>query len=457
RAMAATVGKLRTLFTMPNGDLIVGRRDESGVLVIAEIPAQRIALLLELPGRRHAPRVTLSAWVGGQFFDSANGFGASDRDPPGMTAQGGETAIAWSSPAFRVVEQSQIYPLMVTLHEHPAAVDALVLRTVVIALLVALVGMFAGASVINLTLQDRFSPLRRLRLALAAAQFEPVVQPIVAADTGHCLGGEILMRWRHPSRGLLLPADFLPIAEQSGLIGPMTWQIVVAARAAISRALDVDPTLVFSFNFPASMILDPDFEDRLQQHLGDSNIAPCNLAIELLERDVVEQRTREVMEKLRAVGYRVSIDDFGTGQSGLSVLSKIPFDTLKIDREFVRSIDEESVNRPVLLAIIELARTAGARAIAEGVETPAQHGYLLAQGVQALQGFLIARPMPMNDFALWLAANRHRPTYADRRAFATVAPVAAPVGSTVPASADEPSLATVGIRPRVPTSVFLLI
>jgi c-di-GMP phosphodiesterase len=126
----------------------------------------------------------------------------------------------------------------------------------------------------------------------------------------------------------------------------------------------------------------------------------------MIERDAVDARVGAGLKELRRRGYRIAIDDFGTGQSSLSVLAKIECDRLKIDREFVRAIDEDASNRPVLDAIIDLARRLNLPTIAEGVETQAQRAYLSAQGVGALQGYLIARPMAVADFVIWLGDNQ---------------------------------------------------
>ena len=131
--------------------------------------------------------------------------------------------------------------------------------------------------------------------------------------------------------------------------------------------------------------------------------------IELVERDAVDTQTRAALNDLRGRGYRIAIDDFGTGQSSLALITTISFDTLKIDREFVRSIDEESVNRPVLNAIIDLSRELNVYTIAEGVESEAQFQFLVDQGVHAVQGFLFARPMPISEFVPWLENNQRNP------------------------------------------------
>lgn len=257
----------------------------------------------------------------------------------------------------------------------------------------------------NTRLAQRASPERRLRRAVRQRRFEPVIQPIVDARTGRCLGGEVLMRWDHPIRGMVAPAEFVGLAEQTGLIVPMTQILMRKARDRLAPTLRRSPDLYFSFNVTVSQLADPQFPDELDALFDDQSLPPRNVVVEMIERDAVDERVNAGLRELRRRGYRIAIDDFGTGQSSLAVLARIECDRLKIDREFVRAIDEEAINRPVLDAIIELSHRLKLPAIAEGVETPAQRAYLVAQGVAALQGYLIARPMPIGDFGPWLDEN----------------------------------------------------
>lgn len=258
---------------------------------------------------------------------------------------------------------------------------------------------------INTRLAQRASPERRLRGAVRRRQFEPVIQPIVDAVSGRCLGGEVLMRWEHPVRGLVPPVEFIGLAEQSGLIVPMSEILMRKARDRLAPTLKSLPDLYFSFNITASQLMDPRFPDQLDQLFDESSLPAKNVVLEIIERDAVDSQISAGLKQLRQRGYRIAIDDFGTGQSSLALLTRIECDRLKIDREFVRAIDEATINRPVLDAIIDLSRRMNLPAIAEGVETQAQRAYLSSQGVAALQGYLIAKPMPISDFLVWLDDN----------------------------------------------------
>ena len=221
------------------------------------------------------------------------------------------------------------------------------------------------------------------------------------------------MRWDHPVRGLVPPIEFIDQAEQTGLIVPMTEILMRKARDRLATALKEFPDLYFSFNVTVGQLADPRFPDFLDRMFDEQSLPPRNVMLEMIERDAVDARVSAGLTQLRLRGYRIAIDDFGTGQSSLSVLSKIECDRLKIDREFVRAIDEDATNRPVLDAIIELARRLNLPAIAEGVETQAQRAYLSARGVAALQGYLIAKPLPVSEFLIWLGDNHEWASSAD--------------------------------------------
>ena len=294
-----------------------------------------------------------------------------------------------------------------------AGADQDMIRAAIGERLVAIAGLFlflmaGGLAGTRLWVAQRQSIERRLRLAVRRRQFEPFVQPIVDARSGACVGGEILMRWNHPARGIVAPADFIALAEQTGLIVPMSRMLMIKARDRLAPIAAEDRSLRFAFNLSATELRDPTLPERMDAIFDDDSLPASQVGFELIERDVVDARIRENLARLRERGYRIAIDDFGTGQSNLSVLGQVGFDRLKIDREFVRAIDSETVNGPVLDTIIDLAARLGVSAVAEGVETDVQRNYLVERGVDMLQGYLIARPMPIEQFAGWLAGNRAR-------------------------------------------------
>ncbi len=241
----------------------------------------------------------------------------------------------------------------------------------------------------------------RLQLALRQRQFVPFVQPIVDLASGQCVGAEVLMRWQHPHRGVLAPGEFIDEAERSGLIlgmSDLTMRLAAHQLAALAQA---EPRLYFSFNITPGQLRQHDFPRQLAQIFGPATVPRSQVMLELTERDFVDPAACAVLAALRTDGWRIAIDDFGTGHSSLGTIEQVAIDRIKIDRAFVGTIDERTVNRPVLDAIIGLARDLSVPLIAEGVETRSQWDYLAARGVASAQGYLMARPMPVADFVRW--------------------------------------------------------
>ncbi|MEZ5653045.1 MAG: EAL domain-containing protein [Burkholderiaceae bacterium] len=411
---AVTIAALRERVTSPNDEMQILRSGDKRLILVKRL-ADAGLLAAELSEARWRQplggfsilpdeHLTLHDWHGRVLH------GASAAASTGPW----QTLMALLQARLSASADSHNYRLTLILAPSVSALSAAIESRLMIAWAAALVLALMVIASINRTLQDRSSIVRRLRKALRKREIEPVVQPFVDAASGRCVGAEVLMRWRHPIRGLLVPAEFLAVAEQTGLIADMTWQLLTKSRDLLDPIVRDEPRMLFSFNFGVQMLRDPAFVDRLGAVFHDSMLRPGNVCIELLERDAVDDRSIDMLHVLRRAGYKVAIDDFGTGQSNLALLSQISFDTLKIDREFVRAIDGDSMNRPVLSAIIDLAERLGVRTTAEGVETVEQHRYLLARGVDILQGYLIARPMPIAEFARWLRANRLSPGYADR-------------------------------------------
>jgi EAL domain-containing protein (putative c-di-GMP-specific phosphodiesterase class I) len=246
----------------------------------------------------------------------------------------------------------------------------------------------------------------RLEHALAKRQFEPVIQPIVDLSTGLCAGGEVLMRWAHPQRGTLGPGEFIDEAERTGLIVPMSELVMSRAAHRLAPLAAAQPSLYFSINVAPAQLRQPDFAQRLAKWFNADTVPREQVLLELTEREAVDPGGAQALAVLHAQGWRTAIDDFGTGHSSLAALERLPIDRIKIDRAFVSTIGEQTASRPVLDAIIGLARQLNVSLIAEGVETRAQWDYLAARGVRYAQGYLIARPMSIDAFGSWLAAQK---------------------------------------------------
>jgi EAL domain-containing protein (putative c-di-GMP-specific phosphodiesterase class I) len=258
---------------------------------------------------------------------------------------------------------------------------------------------------INRHLRRHSSKARRLKNALKKRRFAPVVQPIVSSETGECVGVEVLMRWKHPIRGLVAPAEFIDYAERSGLIVPMSDLLMRQAHQQLAGIALSHPGLYFSFNITPAQLRTPNFAQTLLEIFDGNPLGPNRVLLELTERDLVDEHIRDELTRLRSKGFLIAIDDFGTGQSSLAVLQDLPIDKLKIDRAFVNTISHDKNNQPVLDAIISLAHRLNIEMVAEGIEQLSQATYLREKKVQNLQGYYFAKPMPPLDFANWIKAS----------------------------------------------------
>lgn len=302
--------------------------------------------------------------------------------------------VSWS-PAhrFRLVQSVRTDHIVSRLQG-----SMLVLLTLAAALSVALMGWLQSRY------RDRANPQRRLEIALRKRRFEPFVQPIVAVQSGRCVGGEVLMRWAHPARGILSPLEFIGLAEESRLIVPMSNMVMAKARDRLAPVIEAHRDLYFSFNITPAQLRTPGFEETLDRIFDAASLPRQHVLLEVTERDVVDAGSESALRALREAGYKLALDDFGTGHSSLASIDRLTVDRLKIDREFVRQVDATTTERPVLDTIIALAHTLQIPLIAEGVETDAQWDYLAARGVQYVQGYLVARPMAIDEFSAWIDA-----------------------------------------------------
>lgn len=230
-------------------------------------------------------------------------------------------------------------------------------------------------------------------------------QPIIALENGRVLGAEALLRWAHPQHGMIQPLDFIPTAEETGLIVPIGEWVLRTACEQTRRWHDAGLSgLHVSVNVSGRQFRHPQIGAMIDRALHHAGLAPEFLDIELTESVLMAQADGgiETMTKLRAAGISLSIDDFGTGYSSLSYLRRFPISVLKIDRSFVRDIPGDADDAAIVTTIVSMARTLGLYTVAEGVETAAQQQFLRTQGCYAAQGYHIAKPMPAADFEQWL-------------------------------------------------------
>jgi diguanylate cyclase (GGDEF)-like protein len=258
-----------------------------------------------------------------------------------------------------------------------------------------------------------------LRRALKADEFVLHFQPRVSAASGRATGAEALLRWRHPEWGLVEPARFVPLLEETGLVVPVgAWVLLEACRQARAWQAAGLPPLRVSVNLSSRQFRSEALAEAVSAALRASDLPPQLLEIELTESLLVEnvEHAMGVMGKLKAIGVAISIDDFGTGYSSLGYLKRFPIDSLKIDKSFVRDIATSPKDAAIVKAISALARSLGIGLIAEGVEEPWQVEFLRARHCTELQGYLFSRPLPAESVVEALARPYPMPRASPARA-----------------------------------------
>ncbi|AKK65557.1 membrane protein [Xanthomonas oryzae pv. oryzicola] len=283
----------------------------------------------------------------------------------------------------------------------PLAAARLQLVPVGIAVALLLVGAVLWVS------RRRLSPLARLEIAVQRGEFIVHYQPIIALDSGACVGAEALVRWQQPD-GVLVPPDaFIPLAEESGLILPITDLVVAEVIRELGPTLAADPALHVAINVSAKDIKSGRVQSVLEHALRGTGVDSGQLWVEATERSLMDiDAARTTIMRLRGAGHTVSIDDFGTGYSSLQYLQGLPLDALKIDKSFVDTIGTHSATNAVTAHIIEMAKTLRLRTIAEGVERQEQLDYLRTHGVDLAQGWLFSRALPATGFIAYHAQAR---------------------------------------------------
>jgi diguanylate cyclase (GGDEF)-like protein len=255
--------------------------------------------------------------------------------------------------------------------------------------------------------QDRRSLQSDLSQALHRGEFHLDYQPIVDLATGRIVAAEALLRWTHPERGLLSPAEFIPMAEDAGLIGPIgRWVLLQACRTAALWPDDVR----IAVNMSPLQFRDTGLVEAVDAVLAETGLAPSRLEIEITETTMLETNSQnvDVLWKLVGRGLRIALDDFGTGYSSLSYLRRFPFNKIKIDRSFIRDLGFEKDDSSIIVAIITLADSMNMTVTAEGVETTRQAELLRSYGCGQAQGFLYHRPMAAAEIGKILADNHRR-------------------------------------------------
>jgi diguanylate cyclase (GGDEF)-like protein/PAS domain S-box-containing protein len=262
----------------------------------------------------------------------------------------------------------------------------------------------------TLALNERLVLQNEMRTALERQEFVLYYQPQFSLVDGRLCGLEALVRWQHPVRGLLMPGSFISIAEESGLILPLGERVLHTACAQNKQLQDQGyPPVRVAVNLSARQFRQRDLARQVGGVLITTGLESKWLELEITESLSMEdvEQTIETLQKLKAMGIHLAIDDFGTGFSSLNYLSRFPINTLKIDRSFITELNSRPEGQAIVLTIIQLAQTLGLSVIAEGVETEEQMEFLRTRGCDKVQGFLLAKPMPMETLLNFLNNNNN--------------------------------------------------
>ena len=246
-----------------------------------------------------------------------------------------------------------------------------------------------------------------LRHAVERSEFELFYQPLVTLESGRITELEALLRWRHPHRGLIPPLDFIPLAEETGLIVPIGQWVLARACADMVRWQERFPRtapLAISVNLSPRQFAQPNFVSTVAATVAASGLDPHTLKLEITESFAIAEpsRTRELLSELRALGIQIYLDDFGTGYSSLGYLHQLPLDGIKIDRSFVMQMDSGPLYRQLVNTVRDLAMNIGVVAIAEGVENEGQLATLREMGCSSAQGYFFSRPVPVAEIEVLL-------------------------------------------------------
>lgn len=253
------------------------------------------------------------------------------------------------------------------------------------------------------TIAFRQNVVRHMGEALERGEFSPYVQPQFSLKDGGFVGGEVLCRWNSPELGLLAPDRFIPLFERNGFIVELDFHMLDQAcrRIAAAPCKDGETPRHLAVNLSRVTLMQNDFEERFARLIDAQGTPPVCLHLEVTEGvfSVDEEAVIHILENLQSQGFPIAMDDFGTGYSSLSLMRRMPVDVLKIDRGFLSASEDDIRSRRVLESVIDLARDLGISTVCEGIETPEQARLLHDLGCEIAQGYLFARPMPLEEFA----------------------------------------------------------
>ena len=278
-----------------------------------------------------------------------------------------------------------------------------------------LLGLAFGGLLVRALARPK-SPVTELDDALAAGEFRPFMQPVFSLATGEIVGCEVLARWLRSDGSIVPPSRFIPLAEESGRIVPLTHQIISQALADLQPWMRANKTFKVAFNIVGSHLVAPGFVDELRKLASSARVSARQIVIELTEREELHdlEKAAGVIADLREHGFKVAIDDAGTGHSGLSYIHKLGVSTIKIDKFFIDSIGFDRTAQAVVEMLVRLARELGMTTVAEGIESEEPAVMLEACGVDEGQGFVLSPPIAAAAFLAMLG--EHRPRRIDEAA-----------------------------------------
>ncbi len=254
---------------------------------------------------------------------------------------------------------------------------------------------------------ERLTLESSLRHALERNEFRLFYQPKRNMKSGEITGVEALLRWQHPELGMILPMQFIPMAEENGLIVPIgRWVFRTACQQSVDWQAQGMPPISMAINLSARQFIDEHLLDDIKLALQETGMSPTLLEVEITESMVMRdvEVTLKILKELKAMGVRVAIDDFGTGYSSLSTLKQFPVDTIKIDASFIRDLTRSLEDRGLTEAIIAVGRNLSLNVIAEGVETSEQYTFLQGQACDEFQGFYGSEALPAEEFSQLISA-----------------------------------------------------
>lgn len=318
-----------------------------------------------------------------------------------MTADG---VVRTTLPPFRdnvIIGTSPHYAYRLLTSQPPGLLWQTVLTDSRGSLLFMLLLSAGIAAMIYKLLNPRHSPVNALRVGISNREFVAFAQPLINGETRALEGCEILMRWQQPEMGVIPPDQFIPLAEQSGLIVPMTHDIMHQVQEHFRPIRhQLPPGFHFSFNISAQHCRDTTLLQDCRDFLTAFSPVPVQLVLEITERELMtdDSQSIQLLQALHDMGVLIALDDFGTGHSSLNYLQQFRIDILKIDKSFVQRIDMDSLSNHLIDNVIDLARRLDLTLIAEGVETESQARYLLAHHIRLLQGYLLGKPTNLSTF-----------------------------------------------------------